>query len=88
MTMMKRLFLMLMLAIAFSVNADAQGWLNRLKDKAVDAAKNAVERNVERKADKEASDASDAVLNKKKGSKKSKGDEADLEEPEERLCSW
>ena len=35
MTMMKRLFLMLMLAIAFSVNADAQGWLNRLKDKAV-----------------------------------------------------
>ena len=83
MTMMKRLFLMLMLAIAFSVNADAQGWLNRLKDKAVDAAKNAVERNVERKADKEASDASDAVLNKKKGSKKSKGDEADLDEAED-----
>ena len=80
--MMKRLFLMLMLAIAFSVNADAQGWLNRLKDKAVDAAKNAVERNVENKADKEASDASDAVLNKKKGSKKSKGDEADLDEAE------
>ena len=81
--MTKRLFLMLMLAIAFSVNADAQGWLNRLKDKAVDAAKNAVERNVERKADKEASDASDAVLNKKKGSKKSKGDEADLDEAED-----
>ena len=81
--MMKRLFLMLMLAIAFSVNANAQGWLNRLKDKAVDAAKNAVERNVERKADKEASDASDAVLNKKKGSKKSKGDEADLDEAED-----
>ena len=81
--MMKRLFLMLMLAIAFSVNADAQGWLNRLKDKAVDAAKNAVERNVERKADKEASDASDAVLNKKKDSKKSKGDEADLDEAED-----
>ena len=69
--MMKRLFLMLMLA------------MNRLKDKAVDAAKNAVERNVERKADKEASDASDAVLNKKKGSKKSKGDEADLDEAED-----
>ena len=81
--MMKRLFLMLMLAIAFSVNANAQGWLNRLKDKAVDAAKNAVERNVERKADKEASDASDAVLNKKKGSKKSKDDEADLDEAED-----
>ena len=83
MTMMKRFFLMLMLAIAFSVNADAQGWLNRLKDKAVDAAKNAVERNVENKADKEAGDASDAVLNKKKGSKKSKGDEADLDEAED-----
>ena len=54
--MMKKIFLMLMLAIAYSVNADAQGWLNRLKDKAVDAAKNAVERNVEKKADKEAKD--------------------------------
>ena len=81
--MMKRLFLMLMLAIAFSVNANAQGWLNRLKDKAVDAAKNAVERNVERKADKEADEVSDAVLNKKKGSKKSKDDEADLDEAED-----
>ena len=81
--MMKKFFLMLMLAIAFSVNADAQGWLNRLKDKAVDAAKNAVERNVERKADKEADEASDAVLNKKKGSKKSKDDEADLDEAED-----
>ena len=81
--MMKKFFLMLMLAIAFSVNADAQGWLNRLKDKAVDAAKNAVERNVERKADKEADEASDAVLNKKNGSKKSKGDEADLDEAED-----
>ena len=80
---MKRLFLMLMLAIAFSVNANAQGWLNRLKDKAVDAAKNAVERNVERKADKEADEVSDAVLNKKKGSKKSKDDEADLDEAED-----
>ena len=58
--MVKKFFLMLMLAIAFSVNADAQGWLNRLKDKAVDAAKNAVERNVEKKADKEADEASDA----------------------------
>ena len=38
---------------------------------------------MERKADKEASDASDAVLNKKKDSKKSKGDEADLDEAED-----
>ena len=80
---MKRLLIMLIVAFACTADADAQGWLKKLKDKAVDAAKNAVERNVERKADKEASDASDAVLNKKKGSKKSKGDEADLDEAED-----
>ena len=80
---MKRLLIMLIVAFACTADADAQGWLKNLKDKAVDAAKNAVERNVERKADKEASDASDAVLNKKKGSKKSKGDEADLDEAED-----
>ena len=81
--MMKRLLIMLIVAFACTADADAQGWLKKLKDKAVDAAKNAVERKVEQKADKEASDASDAVLNKKKGSKKSKGDEADLDEVED-----
>ena len=33
---MKRLFLMLLVAFVCSANADAQGWLGRLKDKAVD----------------------------------------------------
>ena len=80
---MKRLLIMLIVAFACSADADAQGWLKKLKDKAVDAAKSTVERKVEQKADKEASDASDAVLNKKKGSKKSKGDEADLDEAED-----
>ena len=41
--MMKRLFLMLLVAFVCSANADAQGWLGRLKDKAVDAAKRTVE---------------------------------------------
>lgn len=63
---------------ALSMSVSAQGWLGRLKDKAVDAAKNAVERNVERKADKEADEASDAVLNKKKGS----NDEIEYEDAE------
>ena len=42
--MMKRLVMMLMMAIAFAVNVNAQGFLNRLKDRAVKAAENAVER--------------------------------------------
>ena len=46
---MKRLFLMLLVAFVCSANADAQGWLGRLKDKAVDAAKRTVENTVEQK---------------------------------------
>ena len=80
---MKRLILMLMMAIAFSANSDAQGWLGKLKDKAVDAAKNAVERNVERKADKEADNASDKVLNGKKQGKKGKSSKSDNDSDEE-----
>ena len=64
----KRILMTIAMIFALSMSVSAQGWLGRLKDKAVDAAKNAVERNVERKADKEADEASDAVLNKKKGS--------------------
>ena len=79
----KRILMTIAMIFALSMSVSAQGWLGRLKDKAVDAAKNAVERNVERKADKEADEASDAVLNKEKGSKKSKGDEADLDEAED-----
>ena len=60
----KRILMTIAMIFALSMSVSAQGWLGRLKDKAVDAAKNAVERNVERKADKEADEASDAVLNK------------------------
>ena len=74
----KRILMTIAMIFALSMSVSAQGWLGRLKDKAVDAAKNAVERNVERKADKEADEASDAVLNKKKGS----NDEIEYEDAE------
>jgi outer membrane protein OmpA-like peptidoglycan-associated protein len=83
---MKKLVLMLIVMVAFAVNADAQGFLNRLKDRAVRAAENAVERKVESKVDRTTSDAMDDVLDGKKGeksskkSKKSKNDDADEDE--------
>ena len=67
--MMKRLFLMLLVAFVCSANADAQGWLGRLKDKAVDAAKRTVENTVEQKTQETVND----VLNPK-SDKKSKAD--------------
>ena len=67
--MMKRLFLMLLVAFVCSANADAQGWLGRLKDKAVDAAKRTVENTVEQKTQEAVND----VLNPK-SDKKSKAD--------------
>ena len=69
---MKRLILLLMLALAYAVNADAQGFLNRLKERAVNAAENAVSRKVENKVDRETSNAMDDVLDGKKSDKKSK----------------
>ena len=72
--MMRKLFLMLIVAIAFSVQADAQGWLGKLKDKAVDAAKRSVENTVEQKTEESVND----VL-KSKTKKKEKGDKVDTE---------
>ena len=66
---MKRLFLMLLVAFVCSANADAQGWLGRLKDKAVDAAKRTVENTVEQKTQETVNN----VLNPK-SDKKSKAD--------------
>ena len=65
---------MLIVAIAFSVQADAQGWLGKLKDKAVDAAKRSVENTVEQKTEESVND----VL-KSKTKKKEKGDKVDTE---------
>ena len=75
---------MLIVAVAFAANADAQGWLKKLGEKAVDAGKRAVERKVENKADRVASDASDTVLDGKKSKKgnSSKSNDADYEDEE------
>ena len=83
--MMKRLVMMLLMAIAFAVNVNAQGFLNRLKDRAVKAAENAVERKVESKVERTTDDAMDEVLDGKKSSKKSKSsksNDADDDEDE------
>ena len=70
---------MLLMAVAFAVNADAQGFLNRLKERAVNAAENAVSNKVTNKVTRETDDAMDDVLDKKK-SKNS--DDADYEDEE------
>ena len=76
---MKRLVLLLMVMVAFAVNANAQGFLNRLKDRAVKAAENAVERKVENKVDRETENAMDEVLDGKssKSGKKSKNNDSE-----------
>ncbi len=48
---------MLMMAVAFAVTADAQGFLKRLKDRAVNAAENAVSNKVTNKVTRETDDA-------------------------------
>ena len=75
---MKKLVVTLIVMLAFTVNADAQGILGRLKDRAVNAAKNAVERKVEDKVSRETNDAMDNVLDGKKKSKNA-GDDGDAE---------
>ena len=83
---MKRIVLALIVMLAFAVNADAQGFLGRLKDRAVNAAKNAVENKVANKVERETDDAMDDVLDGKKSSKKnksSKSDDADYEAAED-----
>ena len=52
--------------VAFAATADAQGFLKKLKDKAL----NAVEGKVEDKVERETNDAMDGVLDGKKSSKK------------------
>ena len=74
---MNRLVVTLIVMLAFAVNADAQGFLGRLKDRAVNAAKNAVENKVTEKVSRETNDAVDGVLDGKKKDKESSNDEAD-----------
>jgi outer membrane protein OmpA-like peptidoglycan-associated protein len=72
---MKKLLTIVMLFAACSVNADAQGWFGKLKDKALDTVKGTVENKVE----KEVGNATDDVLDGKKSSNNSKGDAGEAE---------
>ena len=54
---MKKLVLMLIVAFACTLNADAQGWLKKLGKVAEDAAKRTVENNVDRKTTEAVDDA-------------------------------
>lgn len=77
---MKRLILLLIVAFAMVVNTDAQGWLNRLKDKAKSKIENkiddAVDNAMDKGIDKAEDEATDAVKGKK--GKKSKGDDVEV----------
>ena len=59
---MKKLFLMIVAIVAFAATADAQGFLKKLKDKAVERVQNKIENKVERETD----EAMDEVLDGKK----------------------
>jgi outer membrane protein OmpA-like peptidoglycan-associated protein len=67
---------MLVAMVALTVTADAQGFLKKLKDKAVQAAESAVDRTV----DKKTNDAMDDVLNGKKSDDSDNSQNADAKE--------
>ncbi len=70
---------MLMLVVAFAATADAQGFLKRLKDRALNSAENAISNKVDSKIYEETNEAMDDALDGKK-SKKSKKSSSDDEE--------
>ena len=82
---MKRIVLMLMMVVAFAAAADAQGFLNRLKDRALNSAENAVSDKVDSKVREETDKAMDDALNgkKNKNKKKKKAEEEDQADEEE-----
>ena len=85
---MKRLILVLLVMVAFAATADAQGFLKRLKDRAINSVENAVENKVDSKVNEETNKAMDDVLDGKsskssKKAKKNKNDDADDEEADE-----
>ena len=67
---MKRLIFMVVAIVAFAATADAQGFLKKLKDKAVERVKDKIENKVERETD----DAMDGVLDGKSKNNKSNDD--------------
>ena len=73
---MKKLFLMVVAVVAFAATADAQGFLKKLKDRAVDRVKDKIETKVERKTD----EVIDGVLDgKKKGNSSVRRNDAEEE---------
>ncbi len=70
---MKRFILMLTVMVAFAATADAQGFLKRLKDRALNSAENAVSNKVDSKVNKETNEAMDDVLDGKSNKKSKKG---------------
>ena len=77
---MKKLLLMLMVAFACSLNADAQGWLKKLGKVAEDAAKRTVENNVDRKTTEAVDDAMDPDMDSKQSKSKKASDNDDADE--------
>ena len=71
---------MLMVMVAFAATADAQGFLKRLKDRAVNAAENAVSNKVDSKVSEETNKAMDDVLDGKSSDQSSNSKNADAEE--------
>ena len=63
---MKRIVLMLMMVVAIAATADAQGFLKRLKDRALNAAENAVSGKVDSKVNEETNKAMDDALDGQK----------------------
>ena len=79
--MTKKLILMLIVALACTLNADAQGWLGRVRDRATEAAKRTVEYNVERKTVDAVDDAMNPDRNRDNHRSK-KSNDADYEDEE------
>ncbi len=79
--MTKKLILMLIVALACTLNADAQGWLGRVRDRATEAAKRTVEYNVERKTVDAVDDAMNPDRNRDNNRSK-KSNDADYEDEE------
>ena len=77
---MKRIFFMLMMAVAFAATADAQGFLKRLTDRALNSAENAISNKVDSKIYEETNDAMEDVLDGKKSKKSKSNDDAGEEE--------
>ncbi len=82
---MKRLIILLVVAFAMVMNADAQSWLNRLKDKAKSKIENRIDGTVDnamdKGMDKAQDEATDAVKGKK--DKKSKDNDEEVETADE-----